>query len=73
MNKSTANQAPAQPRCLTCRDDGKILSPYYSDFTPRLEWVPCPNCHPVWSMKIGTPWALGFVAAAIVIVLWGTR
>lgn len=73
MLKSTANSAPAQPRCLTCRDDGKILSPYYSDFVPRLEWVPCPHCRPVRSMKVGTPCVLGFAAAVIVLVLWGTR
>lgn len=67
MNKSTANPAPAQPRCLTCRDTGKVMGRDIAAFKPRNTWLVCPDCPP------REPFILGRCANWIAFVLWGVR
>lgn len=33
------------PDCPICRGVGWYEAPYHSDFTPRIEIQPCPDCH----------------------------
>jgi hypothetical protein len=45
MNNLTAKPRIAQRfHCARCRDKGRVLAPYCSDFQPCVREVCCPDC-----------------------------
>ena len=58
------------PDCPICRGVGWYEAPYHSDFTPRIEIQPCPDCHELVAPSKGevTLLAVGFALLFLFLV-----
>lgn len=60
------------PTCPVCQGRGWFETPYYSDFAPSTQVIPCPDCNPVEPMgRTGCALAVAIFAALIALVAWG--
>jgi|GEM_PF-5871082 len=63
------------PNCPICQGIGWYQAPYYSDFGPRVEMYPCPECHDLQAptKAEGILMAVGFAVIFIALLVWGAR
>ena len=63
------------PHCPICKGIGWYEAPYYSDFEPRVELHPCPQCHELEAPTKGELvfMAVCFLTLLVTLLAWGAR
>ena len=59
------------PYCPICHGIGWHEAPYHSNFEPRLEIQPCPECNQVKGSATGCLLVTALVVGFIVLICWG--